>query len=232
MREYIIDGINANKAVKVGIAKGTPISIHMFEIIGTLVKEGSKEWALYQMMQGEKVCNPTLAAEKATRLGCDDETFNTFWYIVGDAVVEGEGKYGTLSVSSWVAAAYSTGWQIYKEPEPQYKVGDWVEFIDVGGRKSQGKYLSNTDGNAIIVLDTTCNMRVVVHTTKIIRKLPHSEVEVDFGFAKGRILSRMSGYVKVLNNKSIVIATIIVSEITNPETRELVESLLKAQEEK
>ena len=121
------------------------------------------------------------------------------------------------------------------KPEPakeQFDVGDWVEFIDAGGRKSQGKYLSNTDGNAIIVLDITSNMRVVVHTTKIIRKLSPIDVEVDFGFAKGRILSRTSGNVKVLNNKSVVIASIIVSEITNPTTRSLVESLLEAQEEK
>ena len=101
----------------------------MFEIIGTLVEEGSKEWALYQMMNGEKVCNPTLAAEKATRLGDDDvERFNTFWYIVGDAVAEGEGNYGILSVSSWIAGASSSGWQIYKEPkndplkEPDYVI--------------------------------------------------------------------------------------------------------------
>jgi hypothetical protein len=105
--------------VKVGFARDTHLSIHMFEIIGTPVAEGSAEWALYQMMQGKKVCNPTLAAEKATRLGSYDvKQFNTFWYIVGDAVVEGECNYGTLSVSSWIAAASSTGWQIYKEPKP------------------------------------------------------------------------------------------------------------------
>jgi hypothetical protein len=106
----------------------------MFEIIGTLVKEGSKDWALYQMMKGDKVCNPTLAAEKATRLGsCDVEQFNTFWYIVGDAVVEGKSNYGTLSVSSWIAGASSSGWQIYKEPKPllaEAKVGDLCQRRD------------------------------------------------------------------------------------------------------
>ena len=55
MREYTICNINADMAAKVGVAKSTPLSIHMFEIIGTLVEEGSADWALYQMMNGEKV---------------------------------------------------------------------------------------------------------------------------------------------------------------------------------
>ena len=45
MREHTIYGINADMAANVGVAKDTPISIHMFEIIGTFVKEGSAEWA-------------------------------------------------------------------------------------------------------------------------------------------------------------------------------------------
>ena len=75
------------------------------EIIGTLVKEGSADWALYQMMQGEKVYHPT------------------------------------LSVPSWIAAASSTGWQIYKEPKPlladtgigdivKTNLGDWLQIVD------------------------------------------------------------------------------------------------------
>ena len=92
-----------------------------YEVIGYPVSDGSNEWALYQMMQGKKVCNPQLAKDKATRLGCcDDEIFNTYWYIVGDTVVEGKSDYGALSVSSWLFAASSTGWQIYEpKPEPQ-----------------------------------------------------------------------------------------------------------------
>ena len=94
-----------------------------YELIGTPVKEGSHWWALYQMMSGKKVCNPILATEKAIRFGYDDvEQFNTFWYIVGDAVVEGKSNYGILSVSSWIAAASSTGWKLYEpkqKPEPE-----------------------------------------------------------------------------------------------------------------
>ena len=66
------------------------------------------------------------------------------------------------------------------EPEPAFKVGDWVEFIDVGGRKSQGKYLSKAYDHAILVLDISykINARCVVPTAKIIRKLAPSEVKV------------------------------------------------------
>ena len=115
---------------------------YRYEIIGTLAEKGSAEWALYQMMQGKKVCNPTLATEKATRLGYDDvELFNTFWYVVGNTVVEGESNNGILSVSSWIAAASSTGWQIYKEPKPlladtgigdivKTNLGDWLQIVD------------------------------------------------------------------------------------------------------
>ncbi len=102
--------------------QGSKTYYSRFEIIGYPVVDGSHWWALYQMMQGKKVCNPTLAAEKATRLGSYEvEQFNTFWYIVGDAVAEGKSNYGTLSVSSWIAASSSTGWQIYEEPKPKPK---------------------------------------------------------------------------------------------------------------
>ena len=309
-------------------------SIHQLEIIGTLVKEGSKEWALYQMMQGEWVCHtkapsikysmPTHYVKRKVREDYADDMSiqvwlsradDTGWQIyepkpepllanakvgdlcktdldewiqidntseppspilyhfdrpfkgniihteplapegsvewavqrmkLGDKVTKrhlshiywqydarphlkciSEYNCGTLQImvvpEIWLTTAESTGWQIYKEPEPQYKVGDWVtDGIVTGYIESWGMdmaWVKTQDAEYHINL---CNLR----------KLPHSEVVVDFGFAKGRILSRMSGYVKVLNNKSIVIATIIVSEITNPATRELVESLLKAQQE-
>jgi hypothetical protein len=253
---------------------------HRFEIIGYPVIEGSHWWALYQMMQGLKVCNPQLAKSKAARLGCDDEIFNTYWYVVGDTVVEGKGDYGTLSVSSWIAASSSTGWQLYKEPkieppkepdyvickrcggsksianpavsntsyttcpkcggtgyeirEPnkeQFEVGDWVEFIDVGGRKSQGKYLTNTQGNAIIVLGITCNMRVVVPMTEITHKLSSSEVILDFGSGiKGWIRRASNHTIEVYSKANCWLANIRY-DMLDTETRKLVESLLKAQEE-
>ena len=69
---------------KNGVVNDIEWDINRYEIIGYPVADGSKEWPLYQMMQGEKVCNPQLAKSKAARLGCDDEIFNTYWYIVGE----------------------------------------------------------------------------------------------------------------------------------------------------
>ena len=221
----------------------------MFEVIGTLVKEGSKEWALYQMMKGEKVCNPTLATEKATRLGYDDvEWFNTFWYIVGDAVVEGKSNYGTLSVSSWIDAASSTGWQIYKEPKPEseYKVGDYLE-VDENGKIVHCYIVPKSEANQEIsglLYDLSTPKRWVgciyrnKPNTHIIRKLKPSEVQIKIGCLSGTIRYCLSfdhdgekhDAIKIFNGDGKCIA-IIHLEALDTGTRELVESLLKAQEE-
>ena len=117
--------------------------------------------------------------------------------------------------------------------ESQYKVGDWVEFIDVGGRTSQGKYES-IGYNAIIVLDITCNMRCVVPTTKIIRKLKPSEIVVRIGCLSGTIAkSSDPNHFLMIHSRPITdcnYSIIRFSAIDTP-IREIVESLLKAQKE-
>lgn len=128
------------------------------------------------------------------------------------------------------------------KPEPdkeQFEVDDWVEFIDVGGRESQGKCLSNADDRhyAILVLDTS-NMRVVVPTTKIIRKLSHSEVVVRITISGTvRPAYNEDGTIddeqfQLLPNGSWDGTEMFISfDALDNETRELVESLLKAQEQ-
>lgn len=219
-----------------------------FEVIGYPVADGSKEWALYQMMNGEKVCNPTLAAEKATRLGSYDvEQFNTFWYIVGDAVAEGKSNYGTLSVSSWIAAASSSGWKIYKEPKPEseniihghipadmnlkyfhlydeFKVGDWVKYdidsyLQVIEPSGKERTLCRTLSGVIVYPYTSC-----------LTKAPPSEVVVHIGCLSGTV--EKSPFPKF----EFILATEaggcrILFDALDKETRELVEGLLKAQEE-
>ena len=115
-------------------------------------KEGSAEWALHQMMQGKKVCNITLAKVKAARLGLDKfERLNTFWYIVGETVVEGEANYGALSVSSWISAAHPYGWQIYEKPKEEPKLPK-EQKIDSGEKEYTclvcGKKMCGLDGMA------------------------------------------------------------------------------------
>ena len=140
MREYTICNINADMAAKVGVAKSTPLSIHMFEIIGTLVEEGSKEWALYQMMQGKWVYNPYLEKHKSDKI--DTRCLHAYSKFGQDVVVKNiltgvESILGAANISHWTNYAEPTGWQIYKEPKPllaDAKVGDLCKRRD-------GKYV-------------------------------------------------------------------------------------------
>ena len=123
---------------------------------------------------------------------------------------------------------------IKPQPAPQYKVGDWVEFIDAGSYKSQGKYLSDAYENTILVLDTIYNVRCVVPTSKITRKLDPSEVIVKIGCLKGTVTYAISDdcflLAKVYDPQHR--ACCINMSMLDIPTRELVESLLRAQEEK
>ena len=93
----------------------------MFEIIGTPVKEGSAEWALYQMIQGEKVTKGHLE--------------HTYWHYDARPHLQCISEYicGTLQImvspEIWIKTADKDGWQLYDpKPEPQYKAGDFVEI--------------------------------------------------------------------------------------------------------
>lgn len=124
--KYAICGINADM-VKVGFARETPLSIHMFEIIGTFVKEGSAEWALYQMMKGKKVMNIEWIKRKSKDLKyCYCENGMLVYnpeYVLAKPIPIGDFLAPLLGL-----VAISDGWQIYEPKEkPQYKVGDWVE---------------------------------------------------------------------------------------------------------
>ena len=215
---------------------------HRFEIIGYPVADGSAEWALYQMMQGKMVCHETSPRD---------------WYrMYNDHAIQNRTVGYMDRVSAWLESTVQSGWQIYKEPEtdkepiadcdnckhrctksnidycqmyepkPTFKVGDWVEWC---GDQYMVESAPPQSGGRYDIRSPYDELGCSVYPENITRKLSPFDVEVDFGFAKGRILSRTSGDVKVLNNKSVVIASIIVSEITNPTTRSLVESLLKAQ---
>ena len=123
MREYTICGINADMAAKVGVARDTPLSIHMFEIIGTPVAEGSAKWALYHAINGEIVTMDDCGIYKIQ----DGKLWECFpndskeWRVVAD---DGYGY--------WLEYIHdNTGWEIYKEPKPllaEAKVGDLVKL--------------------------------------------------------------------------------------------------------
>lgn len=117
-----------------------------------------------------------------------------------------------------------TGWQIH-EPEPAFKVGDWVEFRDIEGIK-HGMVEGIQEEYSILCAGVSQS----VGKKFIIRKLSPSEVIVKIGC--------LSGTVELLTWKRAGFNLItkhgrcwILLDALDAPTRELVESLLKAQEE-
>ena len=178
---------------------------------------------LYQMVQGEAV----------TFRDYPNRNLKLVNGYIQDSI--SDGFWNRKSGNEFLSYASSPGWQIYEpKPESQYKVGDWVEFIDVGGRKSQGKYLSNDCDHAIIVLDMTCNMQCVVPTRKIIRKISPFEVIVKIGCLSGTIKKSCDYAYFSMRHSSPEMDrnySVIKFSALDTQTRELVESLLRAQEE-
>ena len=187
------------------------------------IKEGSAEWALYQMIKGEKICH-----YKSPSIMCCEHA----------GYIRREVRYNCvdhMSVSVWLNGADKNGWQIYDEPKPKskniihgYIPGDWVEFINARGHKLQGKYLSNACDHAFIVRvrDTTHNTRCVVPVTKIIRKLDPSEVVLDFGSGISGTIKRWDSTTFHIFHGNSKFSKIHIDAL-DTETRELVESLLR-----
>ncbi len=91
----------------------------MFEIIGTLVKEGSDDWAWYQMMNGEKIMCAGMNSQRfyAIKEGCD---YCALYENNGNEVrINTKRTYGEFIEYSKMCSISS--WEIYKEPkeEPQ-----------------------------------------------------------------------------------------------------------------
>ena len=197
---------------------------YCYEIIGTLVAEGSDKWALYQMMQGEKICHhkaPSIAYYKRAskimrevRCGCVD----------------------FMSIDAWLNGADKSGWQIYEEPKPTFKVGDWVDCKDPVGVPTQCKVLEILEHNVIVECKT--GHRWSLPHNNITRKLSPSEIIVNIGCMSGTVkdLSYVEdGIFWFIGKKTErcpgVMHAILYGEMLDTETRELVEGLLKAQEE-
>lgn len=217
----------------------------MFEIIGTLVKEGSAEWALYQMMQGEMVCH---------------ETSPWDWYrIYNDHAIQNRTVGYMDRVSAWLESTVQSGWQIYKEPEHEskniihgnippdmrlkyidldkYKVGDWVE-IESPHTKGKTfvsviKEMPNQEHRTVHV-NSYCGGYYEIMESQIVRKLKPSEVIVKIGCLSGTVRPVSTNgthiWFHLIGVDDKTIATIRISCL-DKETRKLVEGLLKAQEE-
>ena len=228
-----------------------------FEIIGYPVADGSNDWALYQMMQGEKVCH---------------EKSQSIMYCEHAGYIRREVRYNCvdhMSVSVWLDGADNTGWQLYKEPKPNpakepiadcnnckhrchksnidhchmyepkptFKVGDWVEHEK---SKEQGRitYISSDNYDAIEVkLYDQDELETYTKSdfNADFRKLSPSEVIVNIGCLSGTVERRTyfdtDKFFSLKNPEMEMAAAVINIDALDTPTRELVESLLKAQEE-
>lgn len=195
-------------------------SIHTLEIIGYPVEEGSRWWALYQMMQGKKVSYKGVIGNVYLALNQDGNvqqyTMDNFAYI---GAIRSKLEFGKNH-------AVNTGWQIYKEPELKYKVGDWVEVhgccqarvinIEYSSISGEAKYATLSSNNRIRI-------------SYITRKLDPSEVVIRIGCLSGTVEKSQfhkNGFILVTAAGNCW----ILFDALDKETRDLVEGLLKAQE--
>lgn len=84
------------------------------EVIGTLVEEGSSDWAAHQMMNGNMVYH---------------EGDNLYRYIEdGKVVIDTYMPVCTLlTLENWLKITYASGWKLYEpKPEPIFAIGDKV----------------------------------------------------------------------------------------------------------
>lgn len=184
-----------------------------YEIIGYPVADGSNDWALYQMMQGEKVCH---------------EKSQSIMYCEHAGYIRREVRYNCvdhMSVSVWLDGADNTGWQIYEEPEPQYKVGDWVEWHEGLGITYQSQ-ITRISHSAVYSKGICIPLKIIT------RKLKPSEILIRIGCLSGTVGASCDlGRFLMWHSKIDFDYSIIKLSALDAPTRELVESLLKAQEE-
>ena len=204
---------------------------YYYELIGTFVEEGSEDWALYQMMQGKKV----------TKQHLQDDFGNIYWCFYDRLRCVQEFNCGTLQITVipeiWIKTADKDGWQIYKEPkpEPQYKVGDWVEWcgdqymIESAPPQSGGRYDIRSPYDEL-----GCS----VYPESITRKLSPSEVVIPVNISGTvRQAYNEDGTIndeqfQLLPNGSWDGTEMFISfDALDTQTRELVEGLLEEQDE-
>jgi len=214
----------------------------MFEIIGTFVKEGSDDWAWYQMMKGAKIKYSEMTSQRfyAIKEGCD---YCALYENDGTEVpIDTRRNYDEfIEYSKWLG---TSSWQIYKEPkpEPQYKVGD---FVEIRNWYSGYKHLAQIDSIDHEIHIGTHRFDISgksvmerVPQLNIIRKLKPSEVIVEIGCLSGTVkdLSYVEDGIFWFISKETErcpggMHCILYLEMLDTPTRKLVEDLLKAQEE-
>lgn len=274
--------------------------INKLEIIGYPVAEGSKEWALHQMMQGKAVtffCKPNLILKlvngyiqdsisggywdrksgneflsyaardgwlihkpepkespidpierplrklilQAKENGKNIRTYYQNMIFTPDALTGllAKGRFRWWNICNWELTDKEQNYYppiklVKPEPEPKFKVGDWVEHKK---SKEQGRitYISSDNYDAIEVkLYDQDELETYTKSdfNADFRKLKSSEVVLDFGNGiKGRVCMPDGEWgFAVLDDNNDWIAQ-IDPDALDAQTCEIVERLLKAQEE-
>lgn len=203
-----------------------------YELIGTFVEEGSDAWALYHAINGETVTMDDCGIYKIQ----DGKLWECFpndsneWRVVAD---DGYGY--------WLEYIHdNTGWQIYEEPKPapQYKIGDWVE-VECQNKIYHKQVLFVTEYRVGFEFNGTtpsvCFDGTPSHIFKFIRKLSPSEVVIPVNISGTvRQAYNEDGTIndeqfQLLPNGSLDGTEMFISfDAIDTQTRELVESLLKA----
>jgi len=196
----------------------------MFEIIGTLVKEGSKEWRNYQLVQGKCVYHPG-----------DSEYYQASGQgrIIGKLIENNEFN------STWNSDTFmrddSDGWQIYEpKPEPQYKVGDWVEHKESKEQATIRRIMSYGAIEIEFAYSTESDIYQADDFHNDFRKLKPFEIVVRIGCLSGTIGKSCEPACFLMWHSSPRMGfdySIIKLSALDKETRELVEGLLEEQDE-
>ena len=141
---------------------------------------------------------------------------------------------GTICIVA-VARVVKEEPELSEEPEPAFKVRDWVEFNP--GNNPKQVEIVQIDGDKLYYNTMYAGKTIKTHiyASAITRKLDPSEVVVRIGCLSGTVAPGCSDttimIVPIGYNGIGDVAIIPVAMLDTP-TRELVESLLKAQEEK
>ena len=187
------------------------------------LKEGSKEWALYQIRSGKKVVK-----EGDGELYCSSFYKNLLFYLNDYGCLVAQNERGLIDPCSEVEFLNldKDGWQIYKEskPEPEYKAGDWVKYgIDT--------YLQviEASGDERTSCKTLSGITVYPYTS-CLSKIDPSEVIVKIGCLSGPVRRSSSSHFCIICGDHW--SMIAFAMLLDTPTREMVERLLKVQEEK
>jgi len=108
--------IIATHIAKNGVVNDIEWDVSRYEIIGTLVKEGSSEWALYQMMQGETVC------QKYSRIKRYYEAGYVRWMMPHNKEIS-QHLPADVFLKNF---AGTMNWQIYTEPLAPEGTAEWA----------------------------------------------------------------------------------------------------------